>query len=145
MTETTDRHHRNTQFGVDAFSRAVEHGLRMAEFAESVLRAGAQEGKRRGWEVVTEAQLGVVTFRWGDTALTMEEEDKVVDAVVQAMLADGFAVVTSTIVGDRPVLRLCPIHPSVTHDDIEMTLERLAIFAVEACSGDSAVLAPRDS
>ena len=44
-------------FGLDAFREAIDHGIALAEHAESAVR------DRAGWEVVTPAQLGVVTFR----------------------------------------------------------------------------------
>ncbi len=44
-------------FGMEAFRAAVEWGIHLAEVAEGELRASP------GWEVLTPAQLGVVTFR----------------------------------------------------------------------------------
>jgi len=45
-------------FGVDAFRRAVDHGLDRAETAERHLRS------RPHWEIVTPATLGIVTFQY---------------------------------------------------------------------------------
>ena len=116
-------------FGLDAFARAVGRCIELAEYAERVLRRQAAGPESHGWEIVTPAQLGVVTFRWRRGAGDDAAEDRLIEAVVEAMLEDGFAVVTSTVVGGRPVLRLCPIHPAVTAADIDGTVERLAAFA----------------
>jgi aromatic-L-amino-acid/L-tryptophan decarboxylase len=42
-----------------------------------------------------------------------------------AMLADGFALATSTVLNGRTVLRLCTINPRTTEADVELTLEWL--------------------
>ncbi len=116
-------------FGLDAFARAVENGIEMARYAEQALRRRQADSTTAGWQIVTPAQLGVVTFRWRDGTGDEAVEDQAVEAMVEAMLADGFAVVTSTVIGGRPVLRLCPLHPAVTRADVDGTLERLETFA----------------
>jgi hypothetical protein len=42
------------------------------------------------------------------------------------MAAGGYAAVTSTMLGDRPALRLCTINPLTTESEIEETVKRLA-------------------
>ena len=74
------------------------------------------------WEVVTPAQLGIVTFalRGCDYA-----EHK---ARADALAEEGFAVLTTTRLR-RPVLRLCTINPRTSLQDIAATLsgsERLS-------------------
>ncbi len=44
-------------FGLDAFRAAIARGIALAELAETILR------ERDGWEIVTPAQLAIVTFR----------------------------------------------------------------------------------
>ena len=44
-------------------------------------------------------------------------------------MADGFAMLTSTILRGRTVLRLCTINPRTTADDIRETIARLERFA----------------
>jgi glutamate/tyrosine decarboxylase-like PLP-dependent enzyme len=104
-------------FGLDAFRAAVAHGIALAEHAEAQLRA------RDGWEVVTPAQLGIVTFRRAgldDTAHTR---------LSAATVEDGYAAPSTTVVRGRVVLRLCTINPRTTFEDVDATLdvmERLA-------------------
>lgn len=100
-------------FGLAAFRRAVEHGFAMAEFAESRIR------QMPGWEIVTPAQMGVVCFHYQgrDEAFHME--------LVQRIIDDGYALITSTNIGGAASLRMCPINPGTTRDDITQSLTRL--------------------
>ena len=41
------------------------------------------------------------------------------------MVADGFAVPSTTEVGGRVALRLCTINPRTTFADIDATIERM--------------------
>ena len=104
-------------FGLDAFRAAIAHGIALAEHAEAQLRA------RGGWEVVTPAQLGIVTFRregLDDAAHTRLSADTV---------ADGYAAPSTTIAGDRVVLRLCTINPRTTFEEIDETIARMEALA----------------
>jgi aromatic-L-amino-acid decarboxylase len=100
-------------FGVAAFRQAIEKGFELAEFAEEVIR------KMNRWEVVTPAQMGIVTFRFtpADDALHLR--------LVQRLLEDGHALITSTVLRGRTVLRMCTINPRSSEDDVESSLRRL--------------------
>jgi aromatic-L-amino-acid/L-tryptophan decarboxylase len=100
-------------FGMAAFRAAVERGFALAEFTEARLR------KMPGWEIVTPAQMGMVCFRYGGA------DDGAHFRLVQSILKDGFALITSTVLHGRTVLRTCTINPRTTEADIEATLERL--------------------
>jgi glutamate/tyrosine decarboxylase-like PLP-dependent enzyme len=111
-------------FGLAEFRRAIEVGFEMADEAERVLRADPR------WEVVTPSQMGVVTFRWrGDGSLAEAALDATIQRVVDRMRLDGYALVMSTAVRGRPVLRLCPLHPATNVEEIRETIRRLAVFA----------------
>jgi glutamate/tyrosine decarboxylase-like PLP-dependent enzyme len=97
-------------FGVGAFREAIAHGISLAEHAEATLRA------RPGWEVVTPAQLAIVTF-------IREGVDQT--RLAAAMVDDGFAAPSTTEVGGRAVLRLCTMNPRTTFEDVERTIERM--------------------
>jgi glutamate/tyrosine decarboxylase-like PLP-dependent enzyme len=100
-------------FGMASFRAAVERGFVLAEFLETSLR------RMPGWEIVTPAQMAVVCFRY--TAA----DDAAHLRLVQAILDDGFALITSTVLRGRTVLRACTINPRTTEADISATLERL--------------------
>jgi glutamate/tyrosine decarboxylase-like PLP-dependent enzyme len=100
-------------FGMAAFRAAVERGFALAEFTEARLR------KMPGWEIVTPAQMGIVCFRYTGA------DDAAHFRLVQSILKDGFALITSTVLQGRTVLRTCTINPRTTEADIEETLDRL--------------------
>jgi glutamate/tyrosine decarboxylase-like PLP-dependent enzyme len=99
--------------GAAQLRTAAARGIALAEHAERLLRADDR------WEVVTPAQLGIVTFalRGADHAEHARR--------AAALAAGGFAAVTSTTLGERSVLRLCTINPRTTEADIAQTLEAL--------------------
>jgi glutamate/tyrosine decarboxylase-like PLP-dependent enzyme len=99
-------------FGLDAFRAGIDHGQDLAEHAEATLR------ERPGWEVVTPAQLGVVTFR-------RDGDDERQTAIAAAMVREGYAAPSTTIVSGRVVLRLCTINPRTTREEIEETIRRM--------------------
>jgi hypothetical protein len=69
------------------------------------------------WQIVTPAQMAVVTFR----------PRRAVDlhAVVDTLRDSGIAVVTSTTLNGVQALRFCTINPRTTEADIDLTLARL--------------------
>jgi aromatic-L-amino-acid decarboxylase len=99
-------------FGLDAFRAAIDHGIGLAEHAERILR------ERPGWEIVTPAQLGIVTFR-------RDGGDEHQTAIVAGMTREGYAVPSTTVVHGRVVLRLCTINPRTTTEEIEETIRRM--------------------
>ncbi|MBI5280120.1 MAG: aminotransferase class V-fold PLP-dependent enzyme [Candidatus Solibacter usitatus] len=105
-------------FGAAAFRSAIERGFQLAELAEARLRCNPE------WEILTPAQMAVVTFRRkGDDALQKR--------LVDGMMADGYALLTSTIVSGRTALRLCPINPRTTGEEILETIARLEKMALQ--------------
>lgn len=99
-------------FGVTAFRQAITRGFELAELAERELRA------RKGWEILSSAQMATVCFRFG-------KSDETQTRLVDAMMRDGFALLTSTELRGVASLRLCTINPRTTEEDIIGTVERL--------------------
>ena len=85
-------------FGVAAFREAIDRGFELAEIAERELRA------RKGWEILSPAQMATVCFRFGDS-------DEVQTQLVDLMMRDGYALLTSTELRGVASLRLCRGHP----------------------------------
>jgi len=104
-------------FGMAAFRAAIDRGFAQAEFVEARLRG------MPGWEIVTPAHMGIVCFRYANA----DDADHM--RLVQKVLQDGFALITSTVLRQRSVLRTCTINPRTTNDDIEQSLERLNMLA----------------
>ena len=99
-------------FGVAAFRDAMTRGFELAEIAERELRA------RKGWEILSAAQMATVCFRFG-------ESSEVQTQLVDLMMKEQFALLTSTELRGNAALRLCTINPRTTEQDIVKTIERL--------------------
>jgi glutamate/tyrosine decarboxylase-like PLP-dependent enzyme len=109
-------------FGLAAFRDAIDRGIALAEDAEDMLRADPR------WEVVTPAQLAVVTFAPPMGNRSLAECNALVERAVERLTGDGYAMVTSTQVRGRSVLRFCLIHPDARLDEVRETAERLARY-----------------
>jgi aromatic-L-amino-acid decarboxylase len=101
-------------YGAQRLRAAIARCLALAEYAQDLIEA------EPGWELVTPAQLGIVTF----AGAGWSAEEHATRAA--ALAAGGFAAVTSTVVRGRSALRLCTINPRTTEDDVAQTLARLA-------------------
>lgn len=107
-------------FGAAAFRQAIEHGVELAEFAESLVR---QSGC---WEIVSPATMGIVTFRFVPSYEVSEEEiNELNRRIVEAQIEDGFTFANSTALNGRVVQRLCTINYRTTTDDVRATIEKL--------------------
>jgi len=60
-----------------------------------------------------------------------EKIDNLNQHIVQEMPDDGYAMVVSTFLKGRMVLRMCPINPRTTEYDIEAKIKKLDDFAKE--------------
>ena len=97
-----------------AFADANERGIALAEYAQRIVESDPR------LEVVTPAQLGIVTFAGVDAT------DADHRRAVAELNADGYAAASTTVLQGRTVLRLCIINPRTTTDDIDGTVTRLA-------------------
>jgi len=109
-------------FGLAPICQAITRGFELAELAERELRA------RAGWEILSPAQMATVCFRFGDN-------DQLQTQLVDVMLRDGFAFLTSTTLKGATSLRLCTINPRTNDEDIVQTVNRLDRFARQLCQG----------
>ncbi|MYH64501.1 MAG: hypothetical protein F4136_02455 [Chloroflexi bacterium] len=103
-------------FELDAISEAVAQGFANAELAERLLHeAGC-------WEIVTPAQMAIVTFRYipanSDAALA----DEITHRLVGRLLEDGSAFASGTRLRGRPVMRMCTNNPRTTTADLRQTI-----------------------
>jgi len=115
-------------FGLAAFRETIDRGISLGEEVETMLRADSR------WDVVTPAQLAVVTFAPRLTNMSIAESNARVERAVERLTANGYAMVTSTQVRGRTVLRFCLIHPDARLDEVRETADRLARF----CDGPGA-------
>ena len=114
-------------FGIGAFRKSVEQAIELTERFEALLLHSPD------WEVITKANLAVITFRFNPLGnnLTDEEIDQVNQHLSDQIIADGKAMLATTVVNDRTVLRMCLINPRTTMDDLLATIETLEGYARE--------------
>jgi len=99
-------------FGVAAFREAIARGFELAELAERELRA------RKGWEILAPAQMATVCFRFG-------KNDETQTQLVDLVMKEQFALLTSTELRGAAALRLCTINPRTSDQDIIDTIDHL--------------------
>ncbi len=110
-------------FGLENFRKAVDRGMELAEEAERVLR-------RSGcWQVVTPAQMAMVTFRFHAPEIGASDLDRLHEQLVAEVTAGGWALVSTTILRERTTIHLCTINPRTTTDDIQETVDQLESIA----------------
>jgi aromatic-L-amino-acid decarboxylase len=106
-------------FGAAAFRGALNRGFELAERAETVVR------RLPHWQVVTSAQLGIVTFRYAPPGVASHQLDGLNRALIEAMTADGFGMISSTALKQQTVLRMCTINPRTMDADIDEFFDKL--------------------
>jgi len=109
-------------YGARAFRAAVQQGIDNGETAERLLRESGR------FEIVTAATLAVVTFRFVRPGVEGAAADAMHRHIVDALLADGYAFVTSTELLGRTCLRFCTINPRTTQEDLAGTIARIVQF-----------------
>jgi glutamate/tyrosine decarboxylase-like PLP-dependent enzyme len=106
-------------FGAGAIRRAIDRGLDLAIHAEALLRQSPE------WQVLTGAQMGIVTFRYSPPGLDENAAEATNRSLIKKLIADGKAMLSSTTLCGQTALRLCTINPRTTEKDLEQTLEHL--------------------
>ncbi|MCX7992213.1 MAG: aminotransferase class V-fold PLP-dependent enzyme [Fimbriimonadales bacterium] len=109
--------------GVEAFRQSMEWNLHLARVAEQAIR------QLPHWKIVSPATMGIVAFRYEPSDRSAEQADALNRALVDAMLEDGFALVSSTVLRGRVALRMCTLNPRATEADVFETVRRLNQFA----------------
>ena len=112
-------------FGLDAISQAIAAGFDNAELAEALLReAGC-------WEIVTPAQMAIVTFRYKPADGDEAQANQVTHDLVGRLLDDGFAFASGTQLREKTVLRMCTNNPRTTPDDLKESINLMGRLATE--------------
>ena len=101
-------------YGLGTIVDAIDRGVALAEHAQRVVEADPR------LEVVTAAELGIVTFA------APAYDDAAHVRAAAAVTQDGFAAVSPTVLRGRTVFRLCTINPRTTTDDLDRTVALLA-------------------
>jgi glutamate/tyrosine decarboxylase-like PLP-dependent enzyme len=110
-------------FGIDAVRAAINKGLELARF-------GAAEITRRAhWQLMAPPHLGVMAFRYVRTDLSDADNDQLNLDMSLALADSGFALISTTEIKGRKAMRLLPIHPQTSKNDIIETLDMLEKLA----------------
>ncbi|MCG2462527.1 aminotransferase class V-fold PLP-dependent enzyme [Flavobacteriaceae bacterium F89] len=114
-------------FGLGCFRTAIEYNIDLAEKTEELLR------KSPFWEVVSPASLAVLNFRYSPIDLRLSEErlDFINRGVAKKITSARKAILATTVLQEKVVLRMCLINPRTTMEDIGSTLKLCQDFADE--------------
>ncbi|GAA3379548.1 aminotransferase class I/II-fold pyridoxal phosphate-dependent enzyme [Streptomyces sannanensis] len=107
-------------FGAAAFRRAVDHGLRLAD------HAAARINDHPELVLVTGPGVGILTFRYrppGTATTDPQALDRLQHTISRTVCATGQAMILTTRVQGRIVLRMCTINPATTPTDIDTALD----------------------
>jgi hypothetical protein len=107
-------------FGLRAFTEAVDQALDLAEHAQRYVEASSE------LELMSPATLGIVCFRRHPEGVDDEASLESLNASLVAGLADsGVGLVSSTRLFGRYAIRACPLNHSTTQADVERVLRAL--------------------
>jgi aromatic-L-amino-acid decarboxylase len=114
-------------FGLQAFRKAIDYSIVLAEEVEDQLRASNK------WEVVSPATLAIINFRYNPVSEKLSEKklDAMNQKISAKMMASGEALLVTTILQGHVVLRMCLINPRTTLKDVQETLILCEKFALE--------------
>ncbi len=119
-------------YGLGAFRKSIENSLALAE------KFGQWINDSDNWEIVTPPSLAVLTFRFNPSAKSSSATDRNLDAINQKLsdriIAEGKAMLATTLVNGRTVLRMCLINPRTTMDDLLSTMATLESYVDEEFS-----------
>jgi glutamate/tyrosine decarboxylase-like PLP-dependent enzyme len=106
-------------FGRKAVSEALERGFHLAEFTEE------QINSRRRLDLMSGSSMGILCFRCVPKRDAGVDLNLLQQRIVDRLVKDGFAMLTTTVIRGETVLRMCTINPRTTKDDILQTLDRI--------------------
>lgn len=109
--------------GTEKMAKNIEHNIELAQSTAQLIEA------LPNWEIVTPAQLAMVTFRYMPEGKSEEERDQLNVAIAQEIQASGWANVLTTEIKGHKVIRICTISPNTTEKDMGETIEKLVAAA----------------
>ena len=114
-------------FGLDAFRKAVQYNIDLAEKVEMELRASDK------WEIISPATLAVINFRYNPLKKDYSEKmlDQLNQSISKHIIESGEALLTTTILQNQVVLRMCLINPRTTFNQVKETIAMCEKIALE--------------
>lgn len=114
-------------FGLEGVEAAVLHGLSLASRCRRrLLEAGR-------WELIGSSRSPVVACRFvPDAERGPSQVDEINRSIVEKLNASGMAYVGTSTFKHRTLVRLCPINPRTSGEDIDRTVAAMCLIANEA-------------
>jgi aromatic-L-amino-acid decarboxylase len=114
-------------FGVESFRGGINKGIQLAENVEAYLRTDSN------WEIISPAELAVINYRYNpvDVVLSDMELDNLNQFISKEIISSREAMLATTRLNNKTVLRMCLINPRTTMQDIDDTIGRLVNYAKE--------------
>ena len=114
-------------FGLQAFRKAIDYNIELAEQVESELR------KSNKWEVVSPATLAIINFRYNPVHENWSENklDQINQKISARIMASREAMLVTTILKRQVVLRMCLINHRTTLEYVKRTIVLCEKFALE--------------
>lgn len=109
--------------GETALGDAIDHGFDLAEALEAQLRSLPD------WQIVSPAQLGIVTFRYAPDGRPAADLDALNTAIARRMVEENLGAPLTTRLDGVVVMRVCAISPSASADDIRAMATEMHEFA----------------
>ncbi|KAG9252378.1 pyridoxal phosphate-dependent transferase [Emericellopsis atlantica] len=104
--------------GTERIGEMIDHGFKLAERAESEIRA------LQDWEILSPANMGVVTFRYAARATAAEhgQHEEALDAInsriSKELISSNVAGILTTKVQGKVALRICALSPHLALEDM---------------------------
>ncbi|MEM9678996.1 MAG: aminotransferase class V-fold PLP-dependent enzyme [Bacteroidota bacterium] len=105
-------------YGLNVFREAVTYNIELAEQVELHIR------KSKDLEVISPANLAVINFRYNPISKNFNEDqlNKINQEISQRIMDSGEAMLTTTILQNQTVLRMCLINPRTSFEDVKGTI-----------------------
>ena len=114
-------------YGLSTFRNAVSKGIETAEKAQKYLE------EKKNWEIISPASLAILNFRYFPSEGTYSEKDvdNINHFISQKIFSEGEAMLATTILHKKIVLRMCLINPSTEFEGIKETIQLCEKYALE--------------
>lgn len=114
-------------YGLKEFRNAITYNIDLAEEVEALLRAS------KYWQVVFPATLAIINFRFNpiEKKHSKKELDAINQYISEKVVSSRKALLVTTVLHGKTVLRMCLINPRTTLEDVKETLALCEEFASE--------------
>ncbi|KAH8886209.1 PLP-dependent transferase [Thozetella sp. PMI_491] len=105
--------------GVDLLGKMIDHGFHLAEKAEEEL------AKLADWEVTSPASMAIITFRFAPPGMPERALDALNSALSQRITSENIAMILTTKLRGKVVLRICAINPQLSKEEMATIIAKI--------------------